>query len=310
MGIASSRPPLVVIAGPTASGKSALGLALAERTGGVLVNADSAQVYCDLPILSAAPSKEDLKRADHRLYGIVDGARPCSAADWASMARDEIAAIHSQGKLPILVGGTGLYLRTLLNGIAPVPPIDPAIRSDVRSASQEENRARLIAADPDAAERIGANDSSRTARALEVMLSTGRSLRDWQSASTGGIGGSVELKPFILLPPRAWLYPRCDRRFVEMVEQGGVQEVERLLSRQLPAALPVMRAIGVPELARYFHGELSLQDAMEAGQQSTRRYAKRQYTWFAHQPPADWPRLTVPAEGSAGDTAVDAFLRV
>jgi tRNA dimethylallyltransferase len=114
----------------------------------------------------------------------------------------------------------------------------------------------------------------------------------------------------ILLPPRAWLYPRCDRRFVEMVEQGAVQEVERLLSRQLPAALPAMRAIGVPELARYLHGELSLQDAMEAGQQSTRRYAKRQYTWFAHQPPADWPRLTVPAEGSAGDTAVDAFLRV
>lgn len=300
---------MAVIAGPTASGKSALGLALAERTGGVLVNADSAQVYRDLPILSAAPSAEDLQRADHRLYGVLDGAQPCSAADWAALARTEIAAIHADGRLPILAGGTGLYLRTLLDGIAPVPPIDPEVRADVRAATLAENRARLSRLDPDASERIGVNDSSRTARALEVVLSTGRSLKAWQSEREGGIGNQVDLTPVILLPPRSWLYERCDRRFRAMVEQGAVEEVAGLLKRRLSPDLPVMRAIGVGELGRFIKEESGLEEAVAAGQQATRRYAKRQYTWFAHQPPPDWPRFIEAIEGRATDAALALLTR-
>lgn len=301
------RPPLAVIAGPTASGKSALALELAQRTGGVLVNADSAQIYRDLPILSAAPSVEDLGKAEHRLYGIRDGARPCSAADWAALAAREIDQIHQTGRLPIVVGGTGLYLRTLLDGIAPVPPIDTKIRTDVRSSSTADNFARLIQIDPDAAKRLTPSDTTRIARALEVVISTGRTLVAWQSERVGGIGDKVGLRPLILLPPRQWLYQRCDRRFAEMVEAGSIAEVQALLSRELDPHLPVMRAIGVPELSRLIRGECCPEQAIAAGQQSTRRYAKRQYSWFTHQPPAEWVRFTEPL-GSDGVGAAMRYL--
>src|SRR5205814_2379890 len=211
-----SRPPVALIAGPTASGKSAVALALAERTGGVIVNADSAQVYRDLPVLSAAPTPDELARAEHQLYGYLDGAVPCSAADWAERARREIAHIHARDGLPILVGGTGLYIRTLLEGIAPVPTIDPAIRKQVREASAEDNVARLRELDPGAAGRLKPADRTRIARALEVALSTGRTLSDWQQEREGGIVGEVELRPIVLLPPRDWLYERCDQRFARM----------------------------------------------------------------------------------------------
>ena len=299
-----------MIAGPTASGKSALGLALAERTGGVLVNADSAQVYGDLPILSATPTAEDLNRADHRLYGVLDGAQPCSAADWATLARAEIAAIHAEGRLPVLVGGTGLYLRTLLDGIAPVPPIDPEVRAKVRAGTLAGNRVQLAQLDPDAAKRIGVNDSSRTARALEVVLSTGRSLRSWQSEREGGIGEHIDLKPLILLPPRAWLYERCDRRFHDMVRDGAVEEVASLLGRGLSPELPVMRAIGVDELGGFIRGACRLEEAIAAGQQATRRYAKRQYTWFAHQPPSHWPRFTDALDGPSAGVALELLAQI
>jgi tRNA dimethylallyltransferase len=287
----SSHPPLVVIAGPTASGKSALALALAQQNGGVIVNADSAQIYRDLRVLSAAPTEDELKRAEHRLYGAQDGAVPCSAADWAQMARREIADIHEAGRTPILAGGTGLYLRTLLDGIAPVPAIDAKVRQQVREAPVAENRAKLEALDPAAAARLKPTDTTRIARALEVMVSTGRTLAEWQEQREGGIGGEVDLRPLILLPPRAWLYARCDERFAKMVDEGAVAEVETLMARGLNPNLPVMRAIGVRQLSAYLLGQGSLDDAVAAGQQATRRYAKRQYTWFAHQPPADWPRF-------------------
>jgi tRNA dimethylallyltransferase len=290
MGV-NSKPPLALIAGPTASGKSALALALAERCGGVVVNADSAQIYCDLPILSAAPTTEERARAEHRLYGMLDGALPCSAADWAAMARKEIADVHGKGRLPILVGGTGLYLRTLLDGIAPVPGIDPQVRHSVRDASVEQNLARLSDLDPEAAARLNPSDTTRIARALEVVLSTGRSLREWQKQREGGIAGRVDLKPVILLPPRDWLYARCDQRFKHMIESGATEEVEQLLSRNLHPDLPVMRAIGVKEIASCIQGENSLEVTIAAGQRATRRYAKRQYTWFANQPPENWPRF-------------------
>jgi tRNA dimethylallyltransferase len=287
----SPKPPLVLIAGPTASGKSALALALAQQIGGVIVNADSAQVYRDLPVLSAAPTKNELNAAEHRLYGVQDGALPCSAADWAAMARREIAEIHASRRTPMLVGGTGLYLRTLLEGIAPVPAIGPGVRVRVRETPVEENRAKLETLDPGAAARLNANDSARINRALEVILSTGRTLAEWQDQREGGIGADVRLRPLILLPPRKWLYARCDERFARMIDEGAVAEVEALLARKLNPNLPVMRGIGVRELSRYLRGEISLDEAIAAGRQATRRYAKRQYTWFAHQPPAEWPRF-------------------
>jgi tRNA dimethylallyltransferase len=287
----ASKPPLVVIAGPTASGKSALALDLAQQIEGVIVNADSAQIYRDLRVLSAAPSENELMRADHRLYGVQDGALPCSAAEWAEMARRETADIHSSGRTPILVGGTGLYLRTLLEGIAPVPAIDTEVRQRVREAPLEHNRRTLETLDPAAAARLRPADSARINRALEVILSTGRTLSEWQKQRTGGIAHQVDLRPIILLPPRKWLYARCDERFGHMIDQGAVAEVEALLARQLNPNLPVMRAIGVLEIAAYLRSECSLDQAIAAGQQATRRYAKRQYTWFAHQPPAEWPRF-------------------
>jgi tRNA dimethylallyltransferase len=305
MAMRPANPPLALIAGPTASGKSALALALAERTRGVIVNADSAQVYGDLPILSAAPTAEERGRAEHRLYGYLDGSVACSAADWAARAREEIAGVQASGRLPILVGGTGLYVRTLLEGIAPVPAIDSEVREQVRGATVEENRARLAKLDPAAAERLKPGDKARIARALEVGLSTGKRLAEWQEKREGGIGGDVALRAIVLLPPRDWLYARCDERFARMVEKGAVDEVKALLARKLDPELPVMRGIGVREIAACLAGEATLAETISAGQQATRRYAKRQYTWFAHQPPCDWPRFNDPLDVSSMAQALE-----
>ncbi|MEO7786684.1 MAG: tRNA (adenosine(37)-N6)-dimethylallyltransferase MiaA [Sphingomicrobium sp.] len=294
-----SLPPLALIAGPTASGKSALALALAEATGGVIVNADSAQLYRDLDIVSARPSPADLARADHRLYGVLDGADPCSAARWAGLAKFEIAAIHATNRMPILVGGTGLYLRTLLDGIAPIPSIDPAIRAEVRAASVADNRAALEVLDPVAAARIGPADTTRIARALEVIRSTGRPIGAWHADASGGIACELYLKPLILLPPREWLYARCDARFGAMLAAGAVPEVEALLARRLDPDLPVVRAIGVREIAAHLESRANLGVTLAAGAQATRRYAKRQYTWFANQQPPEWPRFTDPLDEAA-----------
>lgn len=273
-----------------------MALALAQQIGGTIVNADSAQVYRDLRVLSAAPSEEELRLVDHRLFLVRDGALACSAADWAQMAREQIAEIHRSGRTPILVGGTGLYLRTLLEGIAPVPPIAPHVRAQVRAAPLKDSRAKLEILDPAAAARIDVSDKVRITRALEVILSTGRTLAEWQKDRKVGFSEEIDLRPLILLPPRKWLYARCDERFARMIEVGAVSEVETLIARKLNPNLPVMRAIGVPELTAYLLGEKTLDEAVAAGQQSTRRYAKRQYTWFAHQPPGQWPRFREPLD--------------
>jgi tRNA dimethylallyltransferase len=300
-------PSLALIAGPTASGKSALALALAERQDGVIINADSAQIYRDLRIISARPSPEEEARAPHRLYGTRDGAEACSAADWAAEAKAAIEEARRSGKLPILVGGTGLYLRTLLEGIAPVPPIDPAIREAVRTLAVSDAYAALEREDSEAAARLRPTDATRVARALEVVRSTGRPLAEWQQRRAGGISDEVRLIPLILLPPRDWLYQRCDRRFEEMMSEEGLDEVRSLLARNLPGSLPVMRAIGVAEIAGFIRGELSREQALEAGRTATRQYAKRQYTWFSRQPPPQWPRFTEPLD--CGRTA-DALARL
>ena len=277
---------------------------LAEATNGAIVNADSAQIYRDLPILSAAPTKLDRNRAKHLLYGVLDGARACSAADWADMAKAEIARLHGDGRLPILVGGTGLYVRTLLDGIAPIPEIEPDIRAKVRANGVGENLAELMPLDPVAANSLNPGDTTRIARALEVVKSTGRTLAEWQKQRVGGIGDEIELKPLVPLPPRPWLYERCNQRFAEMVDHGALAEVEALLARNLDPDLPVMRAIGVAELRAHLGGEMSLEHAIAAGQQATRRYAKRQYSWFAHQPPPEWPRFHEPLVEDALDRAL------
>jgi tRNA dimethylallyltransferase len=220
------------------------------------------------------------------------------------MARREIAASHASGLLPILVGGTGLYLRTLLDGIAPIPPIDPEIRRRVRARPVEENWSELERANPDAAARLNRADTTRIARALEVMLSTGRPLADWQACREGGIGHEIALRPLVLLPPRDWLYERCDRRFAAMVDSGAVDEVKALLARGIDPALPVMRAIGVREIAAFLNGEIDRSEMIARGSQATRNYAKRQYTWFAHQSPPEWPRFTDPLDSSATPEAL------
>ena len=299
------KPPLALIAGPTASGKSELALRLAERERGTVVNADSAQIYSDLDIVAASPSAEERARAPHRLYGVRDGSLPCSAADWAGLAKTAIAEAREAGRLPMLVGGTGLYLRTLLDGIAPVPDIDPAIREAIRATPTDVNHAALQVEDPEAAARLNPGDTTRIARALEVVRSTGKPLAHWQARKVGGIRDDVTLRPLLLLPPREWLAERCDRRFAQMIETGAIEEVRVLLDRNLDPALPVMRAIGVPEIVSFLSGERTREEMVAAGQLATRQYMKRQYTWFRNQPPADWPRFT---EALDGDAAVERAL--
>jgi tRNA dimethylallyltransferase len=287
----ASLPKLALIAGPTASGKSSLALALAERTNGVIVNADASQVYRDLRIISARPSPADEQRAEHRLYGHVDAARASSAADWAAEARAAILDVIDQGRLPILTGGTGLYIRTLLDGIAPVPPIDPAIRAHIRAMPVAQAHAELRDADPAAAQRLAPADTARVARALEVVRSTGRTLAAWQADRAGGIADQIELAPLIVLPDRETLNARIDTRLATMFDSGAVEEVAALLAREdVPQDAPVRRAIGVPEIASLLAGVLNRDAALAAASAATRRYAKRQYTWFRHQPPAEWPR--------------------
>ncbi|MGZ8997760.1 MAG: tRNA (adenosine(37)-N6)-dimethylallyltransferase MiaA, partial [Allosphingosinicella sp.] len=267
-------------------------LALAAQEGGTVINADSAQVYRDLRLVTARPSEDDERRIPHYLYGYRDGADICSAADWAHDARVAVEKAVEGGRLPILTGGTGLYLRTLLEGIAPVPDIDPEVRRQVRSLAVDEAAAALASEDPAAAERLRPTDSSRIARALEVVRSSGRPIAYWQQAKVGGIKDEYELRPLILLPPREWLQARCDERFEKIFSDEGIKEVASLLDRGLPDIAPVMRAIGVPEIAGFLAGTLSRDEAIAAGKTATRQYAKRQYTWFRRQPPLDWPRFT------------------
>ncbi|HET8612528.1 MAG TPA: tRNA (adenosine(37)-N6)-dimethylallyltransferase MiaA [Sphingomonas sp.] len=284
-------PPLALIAGPTASGKSALALALAERIGGVIVNADASQVYADLRVLTARPSAQEEARAPHRLFGHVDAGQAHNAAAWAEEAKAAIAEAHGEGRAPILIGGTGLYIRTLLDGIAPVPEIAPEVRAEVRALSVAEAHAALMREDPAAAARLRPTDTTRVARALEVVRSTGRTLADWQAERIGGIGAALRLAPLLLIPDRQELTQRIDARFLAMLEQGAVEEVEALLARRLDPALPAMRAIGVREIAEWLQGRSTRADMIARAQAASRQYAKRQRTWFRHQPPPGWPRL-------------------
>ena len=269
-----------------------LALALKQRgQEAVVINADSAQVYADLAVLSARPSPAEMQGIEHCLFGAWDGADACSAADWANEAKKVIATVHERGAVPIMVGGTGLYFRTLLDGIAPVPPIHDTIREAVRALDTRALYLALLSEDEGYALQLNRGDRQRLARALEVVRSTGRSLKSWQRELAGGIGAQMRLFPAVLMPNRDLVYARCDARFLAMLDNGAVLEVKRLLARELDPQLPVMRAIGVGEIAGWL-GERWDRAAMIAlGQQATRNYAKRQYTWMRNQMPAEWLRV-------------------
>ncbi|MDE0880190.1 MAG: tRNA (adenosine(37)-N6)-dimethylallyltransferase MiaA [Sphingomonas bacterium] len=289
----SSLPRVALIAGPTASGKSAAAIRLAERYDGIVINADASQVYADLRILSARPSAVEEARVPHRLFGHVDGSDAgYSARRWADDAKAAIAASHAGGRLPILVGGTGLYLRTLIDGIAPVPEIDPAIRTFVRALPVADAHRALAIEDPAAAARLAAADTTRVARALEVVRSTGRPLAEWQKDRVGGIAGAIALTAAILLPDREALFARIDARTDAMLAEGAIKEVDALMARtDIPPDAAIRRAIGVAALADYLGERATLPDTRGRIALETRRYAKRQFTWFRNQPPEAWQKV-------------------
>ncbi len=281
--------PALVIAGPTASGKSGLALAVAEEFGGTVVNADSMQVYATLRVLTARPAPADEARVPHRLYGGLDPAESCSAARWRDLAAAELAAAWRAGRLPVVVGGTGLYLRALMQGLSPIPEIPAEIRAAARARLAELGNAafhaELARLDPVMAARLDVGNSQRLARAWEVLHATGRSLAQWQAAAPEG-GVAADWLVLTLMPPRDALNAACDGRFHRMVEQGALDEVRALLARGLDPALPAMKALGVAELAAHARGEVDLNQAIAGATRATRAYAKRQLTWFRHQMPA------------------------
>jgi tRNA dimethylallyltransferase len=279
--------PVIVVAGPTCSGKSALALALAEAFGGTIVNADSMQVYRDLRILTARPSPADEARAPHRLYGVISAAETCSAARWRVLAVTAIHEARAAGRVPILCGGTGLYLKALMEGLSPLPDVPAAIREDVRQRHADAETAFIHEAlrriDPKAAGRLAATDRQRLLRALEVFEATGISIVDWQARPPSGPPPGAEFRTILLMPDRIGLYAACDARLLRMVEDGAFGEAERLKALGLDPDLPVMKALGVPELIAHLDGRLDREAAIAAAQQATRNYVKRQYTWFSRQ---------------------------
>ena len=283
----------VLIAGPTASGKSALALALAEATGGVIVNTDSMQVYRDLRVVTARPTADEEVRVPHRLYGHRDAAINCSVGTWLDDAAAALAEIRTAGKMPIFVGGTGLYFKALLRGLSSVPPVPPAIREAVRARLERDGvealHAELARRDAIMGERLKPRDRARIARALEVIEATGRSLDEWHAHGLPPLLSAAHVTAVFLAPDRTELYARIDRRFAAMLADGALDEVAALAKRGLDPILPAMKAHGVPGLIRHFKGEMSLEEAAAISAADTRHYAKRQFTWFRHQlPEFEW----------------------
>jgi tRNA dimethylallyltransferase len=280
----SPNPRPILIAGPTASGKSELALALAGRLGGTVINADSMQVYRELRILTARPTPEDEARAPHALYGFVSGAEAYSAGRYAADAAAAIAEAQDAGRVPIVVGGTGLYFKALLEGLSPIPAADPEVRAFWRAEAARrparELHALLTARDPEMAARLMPTDTQRIVRALEVLESTGRSLAAWQREPGRPVLVEAETVRLLLLPDRAGHGALIDARFDAMLAAGALEEARALLAAGLSSALPIMRAHGVPALARHLQGAVSLEEAVAAAKSDTRQYAKRQLTWL------------------------------
>jgi tRNA dimethylallyltransferase len=283
----------VLIAGPTASGKSALALELAQKTGGVVINTDSMQVYRDLRIITARPTVEEEARAPHRLYGHVDASVNFSAGAWVADAAKVLADARAAGCLPIFIGGSGLYFKALTRGLSAVPPIPAETRETVRARLERDGvealHAELARRDPVSAERLKPRDRTRIARALEVVEATGRTLPEWHRDGLPPLLPPGEFNALFLAPERDQLYARIDARFDAMLGAGALEEVAALAARKLDPLLPAMKAHGVPALIRYLSGEITREQAAEIGRADTRHYAKRQFTWFRHQlPEFEW----------------------
>ena len=289
-----SQPPSVtLIAGPTASGKSALALKLARETGALIINADSQQLYADLRVLTARPSPEDEAQADHRLYGVADAADAWSVGKWSRAALNLLDIARADGRPAILVGGTGLYFTALTRGLAEIPPVPQSVRdaveADYMAQGEAAFRARLAEIDAEAARSIEQGDRQRLVRAMSVHSASGRALSDWK-ADTRPLLSPGSWRGRVIEPDRADLYANCDRRVDLMMENGALDEVRALTARNLSPALPAMKAVGVRELAAYLAGEVGRDEAIDALKQATRNYAKRQLTWFRNQTPG-WARV-------------------
>ena len=289
--------PALLIMGPTASGKSALGLALAERIGGEIINADSMQVYRDFRVLTARPTVEEEAQAPHHLYGHVDAAERYSTGRWLTDALAAITEIRARSKTPILVGGTGLYFKALTQGLAEMPDVDPEHRAALIERAEKEGapalHAELAQRDPQTAARLEPNDAPRIIRALEVIETTGESITSFQ-ANTKPALAPHEWRGLALTPDREALYAGINTRFEKMLEQGALDEVRAFAARNLDPTLPAIKAHGAPALGAYLRGEITLDAAAEIGQRDTRRYAKRQFTWIANQM-HNWPRVAAVA---------------
>jgi tRNA dimethylallyltransferase len=282
----------ILIAGPTASGKSALALALAERLGGEIVNADSMQVYAELRVLTARPSQAEEARAPHHLYGVLQGREHCSAGKWSRMALEALRDIEARGRVPIIVGGTGLYFRALTEGLSPIPPIPEEVRAAVRAevAATDDPHRLLAEVDPELAAVIRPSDRQRIARGVEVARGTAKPLSQWHKEPPAPLL-TGKLARIVLAPDRDWLRGRCDRRFEAMVSEGAVEEAQGLARLGLDPALPLMKALGLRPLIEHVSEKINLSEAILRGQSETRAYAKRQETWFRTQMIA-WERFS------------------
>ncbi|MBL4615990.1 MAG: tRNA (adenosine(37)-N6)-dimethylallyltransferase MiaA [Magnetovibrio sp.] len=283
------RRSVLIIAGPTASGKSAMAMDVAEQYSGTVINADSMQVYKELREVTARPSVADEKRVPHRLFGVLSGAESCSAGHWTELAVGEIKTCFDTGQLPVLVGGTGMYLKSLVEGLSPIPDIDAKYRDQAtalhKTLGADAFKAEVAKLDPESAQRLPAGDTQRLIRAWEVSSATGRAFSAWQNEPRIQPLPGVNFAHIALVPPRELLYAAIDARFSRMVEGGALAEVRDLMSLDLDPALPLMKALGVSELIAHLNGDMSLDDAVAKAQQVSRNYAKRQLTWVRSQLP-------------------------
>jgi len=287
-----TKPPIYLIGGPTASGKTAVALDLARKIGGVIVNADAMQVYRDLPLLTAQPEAADKREIPHCLFEVCDPAEASSAGRWLALARVALEEAKREGLTPIVVGGTGLYFAALEGSLASIPFVPPHVREKsvalYDALGHDAFRNALAEKDGVAAALIASNDRQRLIRAYEVVTHTGRTLDSWQREGKGeSLLRAFDVRRKLMMPDRAALYAACDARFLRMMEAGALEEARTLLARVLDPSLPSMKVLGVPELAAHLSGAISLDEAVAKAQQATRNYAKRQITWFRHKFPAD-----------------------
>ncbi len=287
--IISATKPVILVAGPTASGKSSMAMDIADEFGGVIINADSMQVYKELSIVTARPSMADEARVPHKLYGIISASQPWSVAQWLQRAVDEIHACHAAGKLPVVTGGTGLYFRALMHGIADIPEVPSDVRDHITARLASEGNdvlhGELSKVDPETAARISPSDTQRLIRATEVYLATGRSLSDWIAEGNKGVPKGFRFQPLVLEPPRDILYSRIDQRFKQMVNEGALMEVSKFAEHSFDPTLSAMKAVGIRELMAFESGDIPLEEAISRAQKVSRNYAKRQLTWFRNQIP-------------------------